>query len=81
MKDIFLYEHRSTFRVTKMAEVLEVKRNGYYELVKKGNKIKTDIQDEYFLEVLKIEFKATRETYGPRRLSKHLKPKGVNVGG
>jgi len=33
-----------------------------------------------FLEVLRIEFKATRETYDPRHLSKHLKPKGVNVG-
>ena len=80
MKYIFIYEHRSTFRVTKMAEVLDVKRSGYYEWVKRGNKTKSDIQDEYFLKVLKIEFKATRETYGPRRLSKHLKQKGVNVG-
>lgn len=31
-------------------------------------------------EVIKIEFNVTRETYGPRRLSKHLKQKSVNVG-
>jgi len=80
MKYIFMYEHRFDFRVKKMAEVLEVKRSGYYAWVKAGNKTKSDIQDEYFLGVIRIEFKVTRETYGPRRLSKHLKKKGVNIG-
>ena len=58
-----------------MADMLEVKRSGYYKWVKAGNKTKSDIKDEYFLEVIKIEFRATRETYGPRRLSKHLSKK------
>jgi len=80
MKYIFMYEHRFDFRVKKMAEILEVKRSGYYAWVKAGNKTKSDIQDEYFLEVIRIEFKVTRETYGPRWLSKHLKQKGVNIG-
>jgi putative transposase len=48
--------------------------------VKAGNKTKSEIQDEYFLAAIKIEFRATREPYGPRRLSKHLKQKGVTIG-
>ena len=59
MKYVFIYESRFGFRVTKMAKILEVKRSGYYKWVKAGNKTKSNIQDEYFLDVIKIEFKAT----------------------
>ena len=75
IKYVFIYENRFDYRVTKMPKILEVKRSSYYKWVKEGNKTKSDIQDEYFLDVIKIEFKATRETYDPRRLSKHLKQK------
>lgn len=49
MKYIFIYEHRFGFRVKKMAEVLKVKRIGYYGQAKYGNKPKSDIQGRYFL--------------------------------
>jgi transposase InsO family protein len=75
-----MYEHRFEFRVKKMADILETSRSGYYEWVRVGQKTKTNIEDEYFLEVIKAEFKSTRETFGPRRLSKWLNKKGVKVG-
>ena len=75
-----MYETRFDFRMKKMAEVLEVKRSRYYTQVKTGNKTKADIQDKYFLKAIQIECIVTRETYGPRCLSKHLKKKGVNIG-
>lgn len=46
-----------------MAEVLKVQRSGYYAWVKTGCKIKTDIEDEYYLRAIQKEFKETRETY------------------
>ena len=30
MKYAFIHEHRSTFRITKMCDVLQVSRSGYY---------------------------------------------------
>lgn len=50
MKYIFMYEHRFDFKVKKMAEILEVRRSGYYAWLNAGNKTKSDIQDEYFTE-------------------------------
>jgi len=67
-----MYEHHFDFKVKKIAETLETSRSGYYAWVRADLKTKTDIKDKYFLEVIKAEFKSTRETFGPRRLSKWL---------
>jgi putative transposase len=80
MKYIFMYEHRFDFKIKRMARILETSRSGYYAWIREGLKSKTDSEDEYLLEVIKIEFKSTRETFGPRRLLKWLNKKGVKVG-
>lgn len=76
---IFMYEFRATFRVRKMAEVLKVTRSGYYEWAK-TRKTKREIEDEQYLAKIKETFEKTRKTYGPRRMSKALKDKGIIIG-
>jgi hypothetical protein len=58
-----MYEYHFDFKIKKMAEILETSRSGYYEWVQAGLKTKTGIEDEYFLEIIKAEFKSTRETF------------------
>jgi transposase InsO family protein len=74
-----MYEFRATFRVRKMAEVLKVTRSGYYEWAK-TRKTKREIEDELYLAKIKETFEKTRKTYGPRRMSKALKDKGIIIG-
>jgi len=80
MKYVFIHEHRLDFRVKKMTEVMEVSRGGYYEWVKNGCKSRKQVENEYYLELIKIEFEKSRQTYGPRRLTKELKKKGHCIG-
>lgn len=80
MKYRFMYENRFEFRVKKMAATLEVSRSGYYSWVALGCTSPTEANDEALLEIIKQEFIKTRETYGPRRLAKHLRAAGINVG-
>ena len=62
-----------------MAEVLKVTRSGYYEW-SKTRKTKREIEDELYLAKIKETFEKTRKTYGPRRMSKALKDKGIIIG-
>lgn len=80
MKYRFMYEHRFEFRVKKMATVLKVSRSGYYAWVALGRTSHTEANDKVLLDLIKKEFIKTRETYGPRRLAKHLKVEGTQVG-
>jgi transposase InsO family protein len=59
-----------------MTEVMKVSRGGYYEWVKNGCKSRRQIEDEQYLELIRIEFDKSRQTYGPRRLAKELKKNG-----
>ena len=59
--------------VKRMAKALKTSTSGYYEWLKKGRKTKRDIEDEKYLSFIRIEFNKSRQTYGPRRLSKVLK--------
>lgn len=80
MKYVFIHEHRPDFRVKKMTEVMKVSRGGYYEWVKNGCKSRRQIEDEQYLELIRIEFDKSRQTYGPRRLAKELKKNGQRIG-
>jgi len=80
MKYVFIHEHRLDFRVKKMTEVMEVSRGGYYEWVKSGYKNRKQIENEYYLELIKIEFDKSRQTYGPRRLAKELNKNEHRIG-
>jgi transposase InsO family protein len=78
MKHVFIHEHRQDFRVKKMTEIIKVSRGGYY--VKDGCKSRRQIENEQYLELIKIEFDKSRQTYGPRRLAKELKKNGQRIG-
>lgn len=80
MKYRFMYEHRGQYRISKMAEVMEASRGGYYAWVKQGCISRRRQRDEKDLEVVRQAFEDTRETYGPRRLSKHLQQQGHPIG-
>lgn len=80
MKYVFIHEHRLDFRVKKMTEIMEVSRGGYYEWVKSGCKSRKQIENEFYLELIKIEFDKSRQTYGPRRLAKELNKNGHRIG-
>ena len=80
MKYGFMYEHRGFYRICKMAEVMEASRTGYYAWLKRGCQSRQQQRDKEDLIHVKAAFVETRETYGPRRLSKHLLQKGRNIG-
>jgi putative transposase len=80
MKYGFMYGHRRHYRISKMAEVLEAPRTGYYAWLKQGCQSRRQQRDQDDLELIRVAFEETRETYGPRRLSKHLRQKGHPIG-
>jgi len=67
-----MYDFRSTFMVKRMAKALKTSTSGYYEWLKNGRKTKRDIENEKYLPFIRIEFNKSRQTYGPRRLSKAI---------
>ena len=63
-----------------MAEVMEASRGGYYAWVKQGCISQSRRRDKEDLEIIRKAFEETRETYGPRRLSKYLRQQGYPIG-
>ena len=80
MKYGFMYGHRRHYRISKMAEVLEAPRTGYYAWLKQGCQSRRQQRDQDDLELIRVAFEETRETYGPRRLSKYLRQQGHPIG-
>jgi Transposase and inactivated derivatives len=62
MKYRFMYDFRCTFRVTRMAKALKTSTR----------KTKRELEDDRYLPFIPIDFNRSRQTYGPRRLSKVL---------
>jgi putative transposase len=79
MKYIFMAAHETEFQVRRMCRVLEVKRSGYYAWRKR--KPSTQAQaNQALLELIEVEFKRNRKTYGSPRLHVVLHRKGVVCG-
>ena len=72
--------HRGHYRISKMAEVLEASRTGYYAWMKQGCQSRRQRRDVEDLTIIRAAFMETKETYGSRRLSKHLHQKGHFIG-
>jgi transposase InsO family protein len=68
-----MYDFRLTFMVKRIARALKTSTSGYYEWLKNGRKTKRELKDDKYLPFIRIEFNKSRQTYGPRRLSKVLK--------
>ena len=79
MKYTFMAANEREFQVRRMCRVLEVKRSGYYAWRKR--KPSTQAQaNQALLELIKVEFKRNRKTYGSPRLHVVLHRKGVVCG-
>lgn len=75
-----MYDHNKEYHISRMAGTLTASRSGYYAWVDRGCASLRELHDATDLEILKAAFIETRETYGPGRLSKHLKAKGIYIG-
>ena len=75
-----MYGHRGYYRICKMAEVLEASRTGYYAWMKQGCQSRRQRRDVEDLAIIRAAFVETKETYGSRRLSKHLHQNGCPIG-
>lgn len=75
-----MYDHRKYYRISKMAEVLDASRTGYYAWVQRGCSSRMRQRDVKDLFLIRKTFVETRETYGTGRLSKHFKQKGHMTG-
>jgi putative transposase len=79
MKYAFMGAHHSEFRMTKMAEVLEVTRSGYYAWKKRGPSNRKQ-QDQELLQNISRIHDETQKTYGSPRVTKQLQKEGYSCG-
>ena len=79
MKFRFVQEHRETFRVGKMCEVLEVSRSGYYAW---RRRIPSDREreDESLAARIQRIHQESRGTYGSPRIYRALRKQGARCG-
>jgi len=65
--------------VTRICEVLEISRSGYYEWVKERER-RQQCQATYLLVKIKEAYEKSRRTYGSRRITVDLRAEGINIG-
>jgi hypothetical protein len=58
----------------KWVEILQIERTGYYAWVSKREALER--REEHLKAAIKNEFKESRGTYGPDRITKQLRKKG-----
>jgi len=72
----FIRDYRSEFRVSKMCEVLEVSRSGFYDWLRNPeSRRKRD--NRALLSAIRIAFEKSRQTYGSPRMTVELNESGV----
>ena len=79
MRYQFIQEEKANFPVKLLCKVMEVSRSGYYSFKRKGGKTINPHRQRLRTKVLAI-FKATRESYGSRRIALTLNDDGESVG-
>lgn len=75
MKFMFMKEHRQEFNIEKMAKILGVSRQGYYQFLKTGIS-QYQLENQRLLQKIKAIHKDSRRTYGSPRVHKALKEVG-----
>ena len=73
----FIRDHRDEFRVTKMCEVLEVSRGGFYTWLRSPESERS-CSNRALLREIRIAFDRSRQTYGSPRLAIELNESGVS---
>ena len=77
MRYAFIRDHRDEFRVTKMCEVLEVSRGGFYTWLRSPESERS-CSNRALLREIRIAFDRSRQTYGSPRLAIELNESGVS---
>jgi len=72
----FIRDYRYEFRVSKMCEVLEVSRSGYYSWLNRPESKRAN-ENRKLLSAMRIAFSSSRQTYGSPRLTVELNEAGV----
>ena len=73
---MFIFTHRSRFRLKKMCDALQVSRSGYYAWCKRGSSAR-ELENEFLLEAIKQSHKQSRELYGSPRITADLKSQNI----
>ncbi len=79
MKDLFIQEHRSRFRVEKMCRVLDIARSGYYAWIRRKKSIRQK-ENEQLLDTVKHVYHLNRQVYGSPRITAALQAQGIRCG-
>ena len=79
MRYEFIRDYRCEFRVSKMCEVLEVSRAGFYTWLKCPESVRSG-ENRRLLSQIRVAFGRNRQTYGSPRLTDELKDSGVSCG-
>lgn len=78
MKYAFIHEHRSTFRITKMCDVLQVSRSGYYAWRDRPPSLRA-IRRAERLEQIRTIFAHSHERYGSPKITAVLRQRGERI--
>ena len=76
MKDLFIKDHRSIFRMKKMCQVLSVSKSGYYSWLNRS-KSKTQLANKRILIKIRKIFNNNHQRYGYRRVWFELNLRGI----
>ena len=77
MRYAFIRDHRKEFRVSKMCEVLEVSRSGFYIWLRTPESERSRA-NRVLLTEMRIAFDRSRQTYGSPRLTVELNESGMS---
>lgn len=74
-----MYEHRMDFSVARMARVLEISESGYYKWInrRQGPPSRKDLEDRALTEEITKYFRASRGSFGIRKITKRLNENGA----
>ena len=79
MRYVFIRDYRNEFRVSKMCEVLEVSRGGFYAWLHRRVSARASA-NQRLLPQMRIAFDRSRQSYGSPRLTEELNDSGIQCG-